>query len=843
MSQIEINDPTPVRICMKTSLFAEGNVLVFLLKNTPNWQFEDHSPNLQSFLGYSEEEVKQNRIGLLQLVHPEDREKMLKSFQEARKSQSQTWHYSNLRIIRKDGRYIWAELRLFFIREENRVNRFLGYLVDITKSVEDKKLLETFMEFVPVGIFLHKDGKFIYMNEKARQIGGYTIEELRKMDSIYSIIYPEDRPIVEKITKMREEGKGDLITYRIRIITKDDRIKWVQVTSKMLGYKGENLIIGAVQDIDRLVQLEFAKNLLTRINRAMVGASSRAELIEAVCEVFKSSGSFRGVMVCRVKNGKITQECQYSKNNFLKKINCSEIPEKKMLKIKTPVYIPDISKLKKFKQWKKTALENKVNSLIILPVQSGNKIEYIISLYIPEKNYFSKDVLEVFSKIATDISFGLEFLKKEEDLFLKEYYDSLTNIGNRKYLFNSLKKYITKGRKFYLVLIDIYNFRFVNEKLGKQQGDHILKKLAETLDTELVYENVFRLGNDEFAVLSSDEDIYSLLDRIKSVFTNLNVNGKQIKLDYNISVIRYPEDETDQHELFLKAERTLEIAKKEGKNTIKFFDRRKYEDVHRTIQLEEKLEEALKNDRFTLCFQPIVSIKDGKLQHIELLIRWEDENGKLIPPSVFIPVAEKTGQIKDIDRWVILKLKELIKKWQNKNINFNGHTIPIEKIRFSVNITPTNISSIMQLFKDKNLISSADLKLLKKFTAIELTERQSLEIYAEKDNINKLRKMGFKIAIDDFGTGYSSLSYLTELNINYLKIDMVFIQKMLTDKRVHRLVHSIINIAKIYRLKTIAEGVETEQQLKELKKLGCHMYQGYLLSPPITQTELEKMLL
>ncbi|WP_457628372.1 bifunctional diguanylate cyclase/phosphodiesterase [Persephonella sp.] len=839
-------EPFSVRECMRSSLFADGSVVVFLLKNNPKWEFEEFSPNITRFTGYTQEEIEKKKLGLLDIIHPEDKEKLFKSFQQSRKERERMWSFSQVRLVRKDGSILWVELRFYFVNDaSNRTVYFLGYMVDITKEIEEKNLFETVTDLVPVGIYLYEDTKFIYLNKKALDISGYSEEDIKNAD-IISFIYPEDRPVVEEILKKRREGNRDVFTYRIRIITKDEKIKWVQITSKIIYYEGKHLGIGIVQDIDKLVQLEFAKELLSKINRAMIASGDTFSLIEAVCDVFKNFGNFRGVLVCKVDGEKLTPVCRFSKNNFLDSIDCNEIPERKIIRIRQPVYISDISRLKKFSKWKELALANKVNSLIILPIKDGKQIRFIISLYIEEKNYFSKDVLEVFNEIANDISFGLRYMKKEEDLFLKEYYDSLTGIGNRNYFMNNLKKYINKNRYFYLVILDIYNFKYINEKFGKEFGDRILKEIADNLDRNLKYENVFRIGNDEFTIISTTEDVYILIDRIREILSKIKIEGRDFPLDYNIGVVKFPEDGKDPHEIVLKAERTLEIARKNGKNEVAFFDREKYESVRQTIHLEEKIENAIKNDEFILCFQPIVSVKDNTIKGVEVLVRWKDQKGNLILPSEFIPVAEKTGQIKEIDMLVIKKVRELLNRWSSKKILIKkGKTrkeVPLEKIRFSVNLTPTYIGDIISMLKSRQQFTEDDIKVLKKHLTFELTERQSLEIYTEKKNINRLRRMGFKIAIDDFGTGYSSLSYLAELNVNYIKIDMVFIQKMLTDKRIHRLVQSIINIAKIFGIKTIAEGVETYEQLQELKKLGCNMYQGYYYSPPINIDEFEKLL-
>jgi diguanylate cyclase (GGDEF)-like protein/PAS domain S-box-containing protein len=835
----------PLSECINNELFFDGNVSVFFLKNDLKWSIEDISPNIEYFIGYSKKELQEKNTGFLDLLHKEDIDKILNGFKKTLKENKKTWTSKQIRILKNDGSFLWVDAKFFLIKDsKNRVVYIIGYMVNISKEIEEKNLLGTVTDLVPVGIYLYENNKLVYINKKAVEISGYSEEEIKNSDFI-KFVYPEDRPFIEKILKMRKIGLKDVLSYRIRIVTKNEKIKWIQITSKIIFYEGRFLGIGIVQDIDKIIQLELAKELLQKINRAMVGSSNKFALIKSVCDVFKNFGNFRGILACKVENRQLIPIYRISKNNFLNSIDCKEIPELEIFNKDDLLYIPDIGKLRNYLKWKITALSNKTNSLIVLPIKYDGEIKFVISLYIEEKNYFSKDVLEVFSEIAKDISFGLNYIKKEEDLFFKEFYDSLTKIGNRNYFINNLKKYIKKNRSFYLIMLDIYNFKYLNEKFGKYLGDKILKEVAAKLDKNLKYENIFRIGNDEFMIISTSEDIYTLIEKIREILKEIKIENTKLKLDYNLGIVKYPDDSKEINDLILKAERTLEIAKKSGKNEVAFFDKNKYELVKQTIYLEEKIEQAIKNDEFTLYFQPIVSVRDSTIKGFEVLIRWIDQNGNIINPSQFIPIAEKTGQAKEIDILVIEKLLNLLKKIQNKSILIHRKRkpkiIPIKNLRFSINITPSHIGEISSYLKQ--ISKNEEIKSLKKHITLELTERQSLEIYTEKKNINKLRKMGFKIAIDDFGTGYSSLSYLAELNVNYVKIDMVFIQKMLTDQRMHKLVHSIINIAKIFGIKTIAEGVETYKQLKELKKLGCNMYQGFYYSPPLTTEEFENLLI
>ena len=832
-----------VEECIKSDLFIEGQVVLFVAKNDPKWRLEECSRNFADLTGYSPKEVKRNKLGILDLVHPEDREKFIKDFYQVRQKGEESWSFQNFRLLGKNKKPVWAEIRISIIKDNSgKVSYFVGYLIDVTEITEDKNLFETITELVPVGIFLREDDKIIYANKRSIDIIGYTPKELYRVKSVFSLVYPEDRHIVDEIIKRRKEGDSSVITYRIRIITKEGKIKWVQITSKTITYQGKELAIGTVQDIDRMVNLEFAKNILVNINRAMLSIKDRFSLLDAVCDIFREEEPFNGVIIYEIEDGKMSPICAYSKKSFFKDMNWDRSPEEKVLTINRPLYLSDIERLKGYEKWKSIMVKNGVKSLIILPIKPDKKnVKYVISLYIKEKDYFSKEMLDIFSEIAKDISFTINHLKQEEDLFFKEFYDQLTGVGNRAYMLKTLEKYINKNRSFYIILLDIYNFRYINEKYGKEFGDSLLKTLAKTLDKELVYENVFRVGGDEFAIVTYSDDIYSTVNKIREVLGSLNVNGKRLKINFNMGIARFPEDSRNLHDLILKTERVLDLSRKEGKNRISFFEREKYDSIISTLSLEEKLERAIRNDEFILFFQPILSIKSSSIKSFEVLIRWKDRE-KIILPTEFIPVAEKTGQVVEIDRLVLRKVLNILRKWKDKKIKFpsgKGRYKTVNRLKLSVNITPKYINETASFLES---LSKNDLKLLKDHVVIEITERESLHIYEEKDGVDRLRKLGFKISIDDFGTGYSSLSYLSELKVKYIKIDKLFINKMLKNRKVHRLVQSIINIAKIFKIKTVAEGVETDQQLEELKKLECDMYQGFIFSPPVSQEDMERFI-
>ncbi|EDP73816.1 bifunctional diguanylate cyclase/phosphodiesterase, partial [Hydrogenivirga sp. 128-5-R1-1] len=551
---------------------------------------------------------------------------------------------------------------------------------------------------------------------------------------------------------------------------------------------------------------------------------------------------YQKIQVLRIKGNKFKKLCKY--------VSISEDDKETLILIKEVLrymknnniekvfYIPNIKKFPVKKDIKEFFINKNINSAVFLPVQF-NEDFYLISIFFESTDYLeTKDELDIIVEIRDDIRFALEHINQQKKLFLQKYFDEITGVGNRNFFIQYLKNLKDRKTSFVIFLIDIYHFKYINEEYGREFGDKVLRFLAKTLDSVLINEDVFRVGFDEFAIVCTRNEPIKIVDGIKNVLSNVKIDEHKLKLDFNIAVIRYPEDESDIERLILKLERLLDISKSKGKNVIQYYSEEQYSTIKDLISIENKLEEAIRNNDFDIYLQPIVKISSNKIVGAEALIRWKDENGNFIPPSKFIPVAEQTGLIKEIDICMLLKAKETIEYIDNSLK---------KKVRISVNITPAYVNNIIEFF-EKGYIPKCKIKTdfdfskVKELITLELTERETVEVYESKELLQKIKNIGFKISIDDFGTGYSSLSYLINLDVDYLKIDMQFIRKITEDEKVYKLVKSIINIAKIFGIKTIAEGVETKQQLEILKKLGCNFYQGYLFSPPVSVDEFIRML-
>jgi diguanylate cyclase (GGDEF)-like protein len=423
------------------------------------------------------------------------------------------------------------------------------------------------------------------------------------------------------------------------------------------------------------------------------------------------------------------------------------------------------------------------------------------------------------------------------------HHDSLTNLPNRLYgetLFNlSLRECEESGQSLALLFIDLDNFKPINDALGHAAGDQLLKSLTEQLNEILLpRQYLIRFGGDEFLVIApfnpqSDELTSlanSLIGQCASVF---DIFQNQVTVSASLGTASAPKDGTDFKQLCRKADIAMYKAKQDGRNTYHHYDESLDKASENKFKMLQLLRPALSEQQFELHYQPIVELQSGNINTLEALLRWPQPDGSMIPPDLFIPLAESSGLINELGSWVVRQATQFCAQLRQQ-----GHS----DIRIAVNL------SVMQ-FKDGQLqrtIESALYEAGLPPEALELELTESLLI-DETEQIQKqlasLSKLGITIAIDDFGTGYSNLGYLRNFNASKLKVDRSFISPLCFSEHDESLVGAIINMAASLGLKTVAEGIEDDETLQKLLSLGCDIGQGYYWSKPLPENALIEYLL
>lgn len=422
------------------------------------------------------------------------------------------------------------------------------------------------------------------------------------------------------------------------------------------------------------------------------------------------------------------------------------------------------------------------------------------------------------------------------------HHDPLTNLPNRFYgeeLFSpSLLACEQKQQKLALLFIDLDNFKPVNDALGHAAGDILLEHLTSRL-SEILRPNQYliRFGGDEFLLLAPFTEGHNQLEKlaetlIQQCATEFKILQNQVVISASIGIACAPKDGTDFKQLCRRADIAMYQAKQDGRNTYHYYDEsldKTSEDKFKLLQL---LRPALIEEQFKLYYQPMVNLNSGEITTVEALLRWPQPDSSMIGPDQFIPLAESSGLINDLGRWVIQQACFYCAQQRQKGVS---------NLRVAVNL------SVIQ-FKDgqlQNIVESAllDASLPPQALELELTESLLID---ETEQIQKqlksLSSLGITIAIDDFGTGYSNLGYLRNFNASTLKIDRSFITSLSATENDEPLVAAIINMAASLGLKTVAEGIEDEITLKKLMALGCNIGQGYYWSKPIPGEELSELL-
>jgi diguanylate cyclase (GGDEF)-like protein/PAS domain S-box-containing protein len=437
--------------------------------------------------------------------------------------------------------------------------------------------------------------------------------------------------------------------------------------------------------------------------------------------------------------------------------------------------------------------------------------------------------------IGTDIT---ERKKLGEKLKKAAYYDVMTGLPNRLLIGNEMKQLIDDNIPFSLAHIDIDNFKQINDTLGHSVGDLFLQHIANKLLHIIELPNrVAKLSGDEFVVLFlhtyTKNELKKELERIiQELGKSWEYNHYVFFVSYSIGVVNFPESGNDRNTLLRNADIAMYKAKKEGKGRCSFYSDAILKDNSENIKLSNQLQYAIKNNELFLYYQPQFNIATGKITGLEALVRWIHPENGFIPPNKFIPIAEETGQIHEIEKWIIETALN-----QKKAFEQDGK----QDITISINLSSKALASDINFQGIEALFASYDVDY--SHITIEVTETAIIaDIDVAVERLNKLKKLGMKIALDDFGTGYSSLTHLKDIPIDTVKLDRSFVKNIENDGKESIIIKAILFLAIDLGYEVVAEGIETEVQLDYLKKNNCKTGQGFLISRPLPIEEIKDKL-
>lgn len=673
------------------------------------------------------------------------------------------------------------------------------------------------------------------------------------------LVHPGDRAhFRETALAARAEGRRAEVEYRL---CRSDGA-WIHVRQVMEPIPGEADAEGrrrwfnTLQDItaqkiaeEKIKRLNRVYAVLSGINSLIVRVRNRADLFKEACDIAIKHGGFRMAwlgladanftqVVPVASAGEVGDFFASAPLSLLENDRAFGFVGRVMMEQKPAVSL-DVQRDRR-KLMKQGCAARGINSLAVIPLTLDGKAIGVLALYAADAGFFDDEEMRLLLELAGDVSFALEYIDKSEKAKYLAYYDPLTNLANRSLFHERLAQHLAAGsenrHKLALMIVDIERFKTINDSLGRQAGDELLKRIALRITAFIPEVRLARIGADQFAIIvpdvESEEDLARDVEsRLKEFFgAPYRLGESDLRISGRLGIALYPEDGPDAETLFRNAEAALKKAKRAGESYL-FYEERMSERVSEKLALESKLRQAIEKDEFLLHYQPKVDLETRTVTGVEALLRWQNPELGLVPPLKFIYLLEETGLILQVGSWALRRAALVHKAWTTQGL---------KAPRIAVNV------SAIQL-RQRNFVRLVEDAIVDGLTptSIDLEITESLLMDDIESSIKKLqdvRGLGINLAIDDFGTGYSSLAYLAKLPVQALKIDRSFIKAMHDDPNAMTLVSTIISLAHSLQLKVVAEGVETEEQAKILRLLRCDEMQGYLVSKPRPAEDLVALL-
>jgi len=592
----------------------------------------------------------------------------------------------------------------------------------------------------------------------------------------------------------------------------------------------------------RIGRLTRMQAMLSGINQTIVRVKSRDELFRATCRLASDLGGFLFVHIFTVNADRSALiPAVYAGPEALRNLQidvretASPTIAAESFRAGRVVACNDLEADPECSTVRVEAMQVGCAAIASLPIRMGETVIGVITIGSREKNAFDEEEIGLLEEVAGDVGFALEHLAKEERITYLALYDSLTDLANRTLFQDRIDQLVRAQGSFAVATTNVVGFRRVNEAFGMHGGDTLLRHIAKRLAEHAVTENVSRIASDTFGAIregiSEAAGVVRWVEELRAVLTQpYTLDGKELRIDVRIGVAVFPIDGAGVSELFANAESALERAREGGEPVVAYRPELNARVAER-LMLENRLRRAVEEKQFVLHYQPKLDLRSGAIIGAEALIRWQDPEKGLISPGSFIPVLEETGLILEVGEWALKTAASAYSRWKQAGLNCPEVAVNVSQIQMRrADFAESTIAAIAAGGGQGGV-------------SLEITETLIME--SVEDSIAKLQKLrdaGIDIAVDDFGTGYSSLAYLSKLPIDALKIDRSFIIEMPNDPNAMTLVSTIITLANAYGLTVVAEGVDSEEQLKLLRLLRCEQVQGFLFHKPLPPELFEELL-
>ncbi|NPA71666.1 MAG: EAL domain-containing protein [Gammaproteobacteria bacterium] len=682
---------------------------------------------------------------------------------------------------------------------------------DITEEVNLRNALKATDETLKILLDATLDALIIYdaqyscihTNQNASKLTGYSIADILSR-KVIDFIFPEDLPLIIENTNNLQKD-----VYPIKVKHQSGRAIDCMVRTQEMIWKDQPVHVAAIIDISEMTksrkQLEDAQHI------AHMGS----------CEINLITHQMHLSPEAYLIYGYQPNEIEFSIETAMSHVHPDDIDAFRTC-------------------FEQGVLQGKPSFSEHRIIDKHNTLHHVQHKSKPHKNK-AGETIAVFATlidVTKQVEAQQEILRQKDELAYRAHYDSLTNLPNRTLFIDRLSQAIDHAKqrntKFAMLFIDLDRFKEINDTLGHSIGDEMLQQVALRLQSALgTKDTVSRLGGDEFTIILEESDTVEAVNQAikklgQSLSETIQLGQHNFHATMSIGAAFYPDDGQDTETLLKHADAAMYQAKGSGRNTHRFYNKAMTDSAVERLAMEVSLREALENNEFSVYYQPKIDAETNLLTGSEALIRWRHPVLGLVTPINFMSIAEETGLIIAIDRWMMREAMLQFKRW------------------LSLGLTPGTLSlnlAIQQIYhKDfisfiTDLMSEIDLKA--QWIELEISEGQ---IMKDPENaisiLKRIQSLGITLAVDDFGTGYSSLSYLKKLPIDTLKIDQSFIRNVANDEEDQAISKAIIALGTSLNLTVVAEGVETEAQRQFVIENGCHIIQGYYFSRPLNSEDM-----
>ena len=707
-----------------------------------------------------------------------------------------------------------------------------------------------------------RDGKFTFCSDSVRSILGYAPEDVLGTNAA-QFVHPEDLAALDFAMHTLGANQRTATNLQARWRHRNGSYRWLE--RNMLVLMGEGGQVAGFRGSERdfterrrqekhISRLTRVLKMLSGVNSAMVRIRQRREILVEACRLATSVGGYASAMVALIEPGTRTArptawsgsvdsgQAQQLTFSIAEQANEDSSVVGRVLRTGASMVCNDLQTLEMSLAARASLMDSGFRSVVAYPLLVDRTPVGALMLTSYDVGAVGDEESRMLRELVANLSFALQYLHKEDEVRFLSYFDPLTGLAKRSLFCERLVKALEPriGRRGTpaVAVLDIEQLSTINDSFGRHAGDLLLQQVADRLKRHMDSTDLLaHFGGGTFGLLmeaagDEDEAVHWMQEQVIEIFrAPFNVDGRGIPVDVKCGFARFPDNGNDANALVQNAEGALRSAKSSGEKYLPHRLELSSAVVSR-MTMEHRLRGAVERQEFELHYQPKVDVRTGQIRGLEALVRWRDPEAGLVMPGAFLPLIETSGLIVPLGDWILRQAASDLRRWQSAGLSPG---------RVAVNISPVQLRR--RAFADHLLDLVGEWRNDNMGIDIEITEGVLIDdVSSAVSQLRVLRRSGICVAIDDFGTGYSSLSRLAELPVDMLKIDRTFVSQLTTSGAGRTVTETIIALGRAFNMTTVAEGVETPEQLEILAQMGCEQSQGYLHSRPLAMPDIEPLL-